>query len=70
MSESDSELDRAYRLGESSGLSMAAKYLMDRATRLFQVGDDSMAKELRKISRELSERGAAMRPRREQGEHD
>lgn len=61
----EDELNRAYQVGISSGLGVAAAILLDKATAYFRVGNrdcDELASRLRDISKELKKRGDEEHP--------
>ena len=62
MPESGDEEQRWYDVGRSSGLEEAGVYVLGLATKLFQRGDDKMARKLRDIAEELKRRGEKAHP--------
>ena len=56
------ESDRAYKVGQSTGLDQAARALLERAAASFKSGRDEEARTLRSLSQELSERAVERHP--------
>lgn len=64
-SEDDDEearINRAYKVGQSSGMGMAADIVLEKATRHFKAGRDEFAKEFRDLSRCFREHAALLHP--------
>jgi len=60
--EFDKALNKTHQSGISAGLERASRMLMDRATRAFKQGNDTLAKDLRQISVELNEDAVLQNP--------
>jgi hypothetical protein len=58
----ESELNRNYQLGISSGLEQAAKFLLERAAKNFKANHDETAKVLRALHHELLTQSCKERP--------
>lgn len=60
--EDESELNRSYQVGISSGLDQAASLLMSEATSKFKAGQDNEARQLRCLSEDLKKLGKKAHP--------
>lgn len=58
----EADLDRAYKVGQSSGLEEAATRLMKEASGYFQSGEDEKAGVLRRIAKEMQDAAQKRHP--------
>lgn len=59
---SEGDLDRSFKLGESSGLEIAASFLMETASGYFTRGSDDEAELLRRLSLDLQRKAKERHP--------
>ena len=61
--ELDKQKDSSYKLGEHSGLGLAAEFLLQKATGCFREVKDEEARRLRDLSKDLKEKSEKAHPR-------